>query len=87
MTIEELEREGQIRKIPIDERDVEKSLGIARRDVESAKFMLMHNEDWSYCIAYNAMQQSLRAFMCSRGYRPLERKPSCRSAPVRRSVL
>ena len=70
MTIEELEREGQIRKIPIDERDVEKSLGIARRDVESAKFMLMHNEDWSYCIAYNAMQQSLRAFMCSRGYRP-----------------
>jgi len=70
MTIEELEREGLIRNIPIDERNVDKSLEVARRDIESAKFMLMNNEDWAYCIAYNAMQQSLRAFMYSRGYRP-----------------
>jgi len=70
MTFEELEREGLIRNIPIDERNVDKSLEVARRDIESAKFMLMNNEDWAYCIAYNAMQQSLRAFMYSRGYRP-----------------
>ena len=70
MTIEELEREGQIRKIPVDQRNIEKSLEIAQRDIESAKFILVNNNDWAYCIAYNAMQQSLRAFMFSRGYRP-----------------
>jgi uncharacterized protein (UPF0332 family) len=68
--IEDLEREGLIRKIPADKRRVADLLALARRDISTSRTLLATSHDWAYTIAYNAVLQAGRALMASRGYRP-----------------
>jgi uncharacterized protein (UPF0332 family) len=70
MTLEELERQGYIKKLPIDRKKIKDSLSLAERDITTATTLLNLDTDWAFSIAYNAMLQTLRAFMFSRGYRP-----------------
>jgi len=68
--IEDLEREGLIKKLPSDQRKVDESLVHSRRDLETARAILPTDHDWAYTIAYNAVLQAGRALMFSKGYRP-----------------
>ncbi|MDV4343279.1 HEPN domain-containing protein [Methanoculleus sp. YWC-01] len=70
VTIEDLEQQGLIRKLPLDPKAVENAIGLARRDITVASTVLAGNRDWAYTIAYNAMLQAARALMFSKGYRP-----------------
>nr|QNO53667.1 hypothetical protein DJFKIEJF_00031 [Methanosarcinales archaeon ANME-1 ERB6] len=70
MTLDELEREGYIKRLPADKKKVEDALNIAKRDVKVAKSVLREDVDWAFPIAYNAMLQAIRALMFSKGYRP-----------------
>jgi len=67
---EDLQRERLVRPLAYDPRRVAEALGLARRDVATARAMLAVNSDWAYNIAYNAMLQAVRALMFSRGVRP-----------------
>ena len=68
--LDELEREGYIKKLPVDSRKVKDALNLAKRDINVAKCILSENNDWAFSIAYNAMLQAVRALMFSKGYRP-----------------
>lgn len=68
--IEELERQGLIRKLPVDQKKVDDALAHARRDLATAGTILASDRDWAYTIAYNAALQAGRALMFSKGYRP-----------------
>ncbi|HDS64001.1 MAG TPA: HEPN domain-containing protein [Methanofollis liminatans] len=68
--VEDLERQGLIRRLPPDPQAVENAMSLARRDVGVAGSVLAGNSDWAYTIAYNAMLQAGRALMFSKGYRP-----------------
>jgi len=70
LSIDELERSGTIKKLPIDRKKVNDSLDLARRDLNIARNMLDENCDWTFSIAYNSILQSVRALMFSKGYRP-----------------
>ena len=70
MTLDELEREGYIKRLPADKKKVEDALNIAKRDIKVAKSVLREDVDWAFSIAYNAMLQAIRALMFSKGYRP-----------------
>ncbi len=70
MKISDLEREGLVRKIPVDKRRVLECLDIAERDLKTAISLSNDNPDWAYSIAYNSMLQSARALMFSFGFRP-----------------
>ena len=70
MTLDELEREGHIKRLPADKKKVEDALNIAKRDIKVAKSVLREDIDWAFSIAYNAMLQAIRALMFSKGYRP-----------------
>jgi len=70
VTIEDLERQGLIKKLPIDKKKVEDAVLHARRDIETAKVVFLTDNDWAYTIAYNAVLQAGRALMFSKGYRP-----------------
>jgi len=46
-------------------------LQLAKRDLaESKNYLNKESYDWSYCICYNAILQTGRALMLSKGYRP-----------------
>ena len=68
--IEDLEREGLIRKIPVDRKRVADLLALARRDVATPRTLGAGSHDWAYTIAYNAVLQAGRALMAAHGYRP-----------------
>ena len=68
--IEDLEREGLIRKLPYDRKKVEDAIGLAHRDLRTSRTILSTDHDWAYTIAYNAVLQAGRALMFSKGYRP-----------------
>jgi uncharacterized protein (UPF0332 family) len=70
MTLDQLEREGFIKKLTVDARKVRDALFLAKRDITTAKNILHQDADWAFNIAYNAILQTLRAFMFSKGYRP-----------------
>ncbi len=70
MTLDQLEQQGYIKKLPIDEKKVKDALALAQRDIETAKTLLHQDTDWAFSIAYNAILQTLRALMFSQGYRP-----------------
>ena len=70
MTIEDLERQGLIKKLPIDKKKVEDAVLHAHHDIKTAKIVLQTDYDWGYTIAYNAVLQAGRALMFSKGYRP-----------------
>lgn len=68
--IDDLERQGLIRKLPFDQKKVDGALAHARRDLVTAGTILATDQDWAYTIAYNAVLQAGRALMFSKGYRP-----------------
>jgi uncharacterized protein (UPF0332 family) len=68
--IEDLEREGLIRKLPYDRKKVKDAVALARRDLVTCRAILPTDTDWAYTIAYNAVLQAGRAMMFSKGYRP-----------------
>lgn len=70
MTIENLERQGLIKKFPIDKKKVEDAVLYAHHDIKTARVILPADNDWAYTIAYNAVLQAGRALMFSKGYRP-----------------
>jgi uncharacterized protein (UPF0332 family) len=70
VTIEDLERQGLIKKLPIDTKKVEDAVLHARHEIETAKVVFLTDNDWAYTIAYNAVLQAGRALMFSKGYRP-----------------
>jgi len=69
VTLDELEREGHIKRLPADKKKVEDAFNLAKRDIKVAKSVLREDVDWAYSIAYNAMLQAIRALMFSKGYR------------------
>ena len=68
--IEDLERQGLVRRLPVDQQKVDDALGLADRDLATARLLLPTDKDWAYTIAYNAVLQAGRALMFSHGYRP-----------------
>ena len=68
--IEDLERQGLIKRLPVDKKKVEDAVLHARHDIETARVILPTDYDWAYTIAYNAVLQAGRALMFSKGYRP-----------------
>jgi uncharacterized protein (UPF0332 family) len=68
--IEDLEREGLIRRLPVDGRKVQDAIALAHRDLKTSRTILQTDHDWAYNIAYNAVLQAGRALMFSKGYRP-----------------
>jgi uncharacterized protein (UPF0332 family) len=69
--LDDLERKGYIKRLPVDKRKVKDSLQLAKRDITVAKGMLDEkNHDGAFSIAYNAILQAVRALMFSQGYRP-----------------
>lgn len=70
MSYESLEREGLIRRLPVNEKRVRDALDLSIRDLKTAEKTLSIDSDWAYSIAYNSMLQAGRALMFSKGYRP-----------------
>lgn len=70
MSIEELIEEGGIHPFEATHGEVERAIGIARRDLTLAEKLLEENFDWCFSIAYNAVLQACRAYMFHLGYRP-----------------
>jgi hypothetical protein len=74
VTLEALEQEGLIRRLPSDPRRVEESLALADRDLAVpagfSRWTLEMDSDWAYAIAYNAMLQAASALLFADGYRP-----------------
>ena len=71
MTLDQLVQQGYITSLPVDRRKVDGTLSLARRDIATAKILLKQDTDWAFSIAYNAILQTVRAFMFSKGYRPV----------------
>lgn len=67
---DELEREGLVKKLPYDREKVMDAIGLAHRDLKTARSILDSDRDWAYTIAYNAVLQAGRALMFSKGFRP-----------------
>ena len=68
--IEDLEREGLIKKLPVDRKKISDAMTLAHRDVKTSRAILANDHDWAYTIAYNAILQAGRALMFAHGYRP-----------------
>lgn len=70
MPYKELENNNLIAPYKAPREQIEKELKLAERDIKVAKKMLDEDNDWAFAIAYNAILQSGRALMFSKGYRP-----------------
>jgi len=68
--IEDLEREGLVKKVPVDRKKVDGAMALAHRDAKTSRAILANDYDWAYTIAYNAILQAGRALMFAHGYRP-----------------
>jgi len=68
--IEDLERDGLIKRLPVDQKKVHAAIALAHRDIKTSQTILSGDYDWAYTIAYNAILQAGRAPMFSKGYRP-----------------
>jgi len=68
--IEDLERDGLIKRLPVDQKKVRDAIALAHRDLKTARAIQKTDHDWAYTIAYNAVLQAGRALMFSKGYRP-----------------
>jgi uncharacterized protein (UPF0332 family) len=72
MSYEELEKKRLLRRHTFTKRQIRQQIDLARRDLKVAKDNLKNkNYDWTYAIAYNAILQSARALLFSKGYRPV----------------
>jgi uncharacterized protein (UPF0332 family) len=70
MTYEKLIRQRRIKAYNASEKEIQRLLEIASRDLSTAESMIDVNPDWAYNISYNAMLQSSRALMLRNGFRP-----------------
>lgn len=68
--IEDLERDGLVRRLSYDKKKVDDALALAYRDLKTSRTILASDQDWAYTIAYNAVLQAGRALMFAKGYRP-----------------
>jgi uncharacterized protein (UPF0332 family) len=68
--LRDLEREGLIKKLPVDRKKVSDAMALAHRDAKTSRAVLATDHDWAYTIAYNAILQAGRALMFAHGYRP-----------------
>jgi uncharacterized protein (UPF0332 family) len=68
--IEDLERDGLVKRLPFDKKKVDDAMALAYRDLRTSRTILPSDQDWSYTIAYNAVLQAGRALMFAKGYRP-----------------
>jgi len=69
-TVENLLREGLIRRCRIDEKSVLNLMKRAHKDIRTAQRNLAEDEDCAFSFAYNSMLHSGLALMASEGYRP-----------------
>lgn len=60
---------SRIRAGKFSRKQVQDCLNLAERDIVTARRIVAEDPDWGYNIAYNAMLQSARAVMFSKGYR------------------
>jgi uncharacterized protein (UPF0332 family) len=71
MSLEDLLREGAIRRIEPDASQAGGALSRARRDVDTARGLIERGDlDWALAVAYNAMLTAGRGLMAFNGYRP-----------------
>lgn len=70
MTYEKLIRQRRITAYSPSEKEIQRLLEIASRDLSTAQSTIDVNPDWAYTISYNAMLQSSRALMLRKGFRP-----------------
>ena len=70
MSIDELLEKRRIRRHKASDEEVERLLELADRDIRMARLIMAEDWDWAFSIAYNAVLQSARAYMYSRGFRP-----------------
>jgi len=68
--IDDLVRQGIIKRLPVDRKKVDDALAHATRDLATAGTLVASDQDWAYTIAYNAVLQAGRALMFANGYRP-----------------
>lgn len=69
-SIQDLLKEGLIKKCPTDEKAVFNLIRRARKDIETAARNLPEDEDCAYSYAYNSMLRSGLALMMAGGFRP-----------------
>jgi len=65
-----LEKEGLIKRCPVDYKAIAKLLTRARIDVRTAKRNLRQDPECAYSYAYNAMLRTGLGLMFSKGFRP-----------------
>ena len=70
MEIEELLRKRKVYRHRASRGEVERLLQLADRDIRMARLTMAEDWDWAFSIAYNAVLQSARAYIYSRGFRP-----------------
>jgi uncharacterized protein (UPF0332 family) len=68
--IDDLLRKRKIYRHRASREEIERTLQLADRDLRMARFIMAEDWDWAFSIAYNAVLQSARAYMYSRGFRP-----------------
>jgi hypothetical protein len=69
ISLESLLREGRVHLFNATEKEIDRVLSIAGRDLDEAGRRQDSSLDWTFSIAYNAVLQSCRAFMFNEGYR------------------
>ena len=71
MNYSDLENDRRIKRGKFSKKQIEETMNLAKRDIETAKKIVGDNQDWGFSIAYNAMLQASRALMFYKGYRPI----------------
>ena len=61
--------EGRVKRGRFSRKQVADCLRIAERDLGTASSIVETSPEWAFNIAYNAMHQAGRAFMCEEGFR------------------
>ena len=70
MKIDELLKKRRIRRHRASSEEIGRLLELADRDIRMARLTMAEDWDWAFSIAYNAVLQSARAYIYSRGFRP-----------------
>ena len=70
MQIDDLLRKRKIYRHRATSYEIERTIQLADRDLRMARLTMAEDWDWAFSIAYNAVLQSARAYMYSRGFRP-----------------
>jgi uncharacterized protein (UPF0332 family) len=60
---------GRVKQGRFSRNQIDSCFQIAKRDLETSRVVVKTSPEWAFNIAYNAMQQTGRAFMFYSGYR------------------